>query len=1394
MNKLSLHTALIALTLGVFSASAQTMDDVKDTLRVGNFRAHDHLLQKPLGFLQYEDGPQTLQHFYWSAGGGAGITGDRSRQAFTGQFALGSWITPVYGWRLHGGINTAAVPGSSRALAITAGADMVINLSNLNYDRGYNPYRKFELLYTFGLGAQNYTAGSIGSNEDVLRYGVNTSLQARYFVDRPLYVFVEPQFSMMYGQSANGVDKKMVRKRFSPTTAINVGFGYQLLYGKEGSNWRNDPFERKGVSHMFFGAGGGFNARVSGLENKFRLTTMAFVGKMFSPISGLRLNMMFNQVRTYKNPVFNVYQNRYTWTTGLDYVYALNSAFGPYDNNNKIDLRLLVGPTMTFASAIGSRIDNPDNIKVYPGAEVGLSVAMRVCPNWYFYVEPMMKFFSSDYSVDVMRYANNAPTININAGLQYNVGNFEFDYEKAAEEFAAINKWQIYIAGGPAWRHFSRNEGTGGSAVLGLQRKLSPVSALRLSFDGTRLPNDYIQVGSKLSYLFDMTTPVVGYDPNRLFTFSAVMGLDAGNNFHNSQTSFYMGAHAGFQTNFQLSKTFGLFFEPQLLVSRIGIENPNRLAPGYRVLAGLSYTMTGNQKATELERLESGNDSGSTIEYPWVFALGGGINSRLSNSLEWRPMGSLSATYNFSRYAGARLGVQYLSTHDAREYPSDALVKQYLSTTNLDFLFNLNSLFVGYSPKSLIQPSVVLGGVAAFSSVPHQSRTFAYPGIEAGLNLGIRLSDHWGLYVEPLAQFFTNSFNHEVAARSANLPNLTLTGGVAYSMATPKRKITGIEELEREALSKGKEVSRSPWFFSLGGGLNTRLQSGGDEVRPMAGIATGWYLGNYSAIRLGAQYQQSRDHGRAQQGSQHNLYTLNLDYLFDAKKLILGSDRYNRYSGNIVLGGILAKSDQAASYPGFEAGLNLGYHLSKHFTIFAEPMMQFYTQQMNREVMLRTENNALFTLNAGLAYSIAPRNIKDKDRTLEELEHRNQRKAGNGNEAEGSSLDWFASIGGGINTRMQVNPSFGIRPMASIAAGCSFAKYSAVRFGLQALSTRSYLQWPEMVSNRQDLYTANLDYLFNVKKLLMGEDRLPALNANVVAGGLLASSTQPNTSTYPAVECGLNVGYNISKQISVFAEPMVQFYTTEMNNRVARFHDNVPFMTVSAGVTYTPNVHKGSKVTSIEQLEHRNRQKSASEQAAKPNNQQKVIDHYTSASSVGAKDFDWNPQWFASIGGGINTRMQINPTFGVHPVRPMASIALGCSFANYSTVRMSLQYQKTRNYLQWPEMISRPQSLFTANLDYLFNLKNLLVGKDRLSALNVNAVAGGVLAKSTQPNTVLYPGLECGANVSYDISKKVSVYAEPMFQFYSTDMNNKVARFQDNVTFMTVSAGLSYKF
>ncbi len=1395
MNKLSLHTALIALALGTFSASAQTMDDVKDTLRVGNFRAHDHLLQKPLGFLQYEDGPQTLQHFFWSLGGGAGITGTRSRQAFTGQFTLGSWITPVYGWRLHGGINSAAVPNRSRALAFTAGADMLINLSHLNYDRGYNPYRKFELIYTLGLGAQNYPASSLGTREDNLRYGVNTSLQARYFINRPLYVFVEPQFSMMYGQSANGLDKKMVRPVFSPTANVNVGFGYQLLYGKESINWRNDPFERHGDSHMFFGAGGGLNARLSNRENQPRLTTMAFVGKMLSPISGLRLNMTMNQVRTYENPVFHVYQNRYTWTTGLDYIYALNSAFGPYDDNSRINLNLLVGPTMTFASAIGSRIDNPDNVKVYPGAEVGVNLSMRILPNWYFYVEPMVQFFTNDYSVDVMRFSNNAPSLMVNTGLQYNVGNFAFDYNKAYAEYSDENNWQIYLAGGPSWRHFYRTQGYGTSGLLGLQRRLSPVSAVRLAFDGTVLPQNRIQMGGQLSYLFDMTTSAFGYDPNRLFTFSAVMGLNAGNSVYNNQTSFHMGAHAGFQTNFQLTKTLGAFVEPQLLISRVGIEYANRLDPGYRILAGLHYTMQRNQGSASLEQ---GSKEADKIEYPWTLALGGGINSRLSSTMDWRQMGSLSAAYTFNKYAGLRLGLQYMQTHDARQYPSGLFLKQYLISPNIDFLLNLNTLLVGYNPETILQPKLVVGGLAAFTTATHKSHSLAYPGIEAGLNLGVRLSDQWGLYVEPMAQFFGNTFTREVYARTANQPNLTISGGVTYSMATPKRVPTSIDELEHKALNKDKKVSTNPLFISAGGGFNTRMQSNpAFGIRQMASIAAGCYLGNYSAIRLGMQYHKTRDYLRWPEMTQHQqeLYTANLDYLLNAKKLFCDEDVLPNIEANVVLGGVLTKSTQTGTgiYPGLECGLNLGYDITKHISLYAEPMFQFYTTKMNNEVARFQDNVPFMSLSAGVAYKFAP-SIKPaakKVTPIEQLEQRNQQKATERHSASaatpylGVKPEWFASLGGGINTRLQYHPAYGIRHMLSTAVGCAMTDYSTLRLGLQYQKTRKYLEWPEMVIHRQGLFSLNLDYLFNVKNLIAGSDVLKSFDANVVAGGLLAMSTQNEAKFYPGLECGLNLGYNFTKQFSIYAEPMFQFYTTKMNNEVARYQSNIPFMTLSAGIAYKfADSHKAA-ARKLEQLEQHNQQKASEQHSALTSALSNIDLGYS---------FDWKPEWFASVGGGINTRMQYNPTFGVNPVRPMASIALGCSMTNYSALRLSFQYQKTRNYLEWPEMISHRQGLFTLNLDYLCNVKNLILGQNRLKGFNANLIAGGILASSTQNETELYPGWECGFNLGYDINKRLSVYAEPMFQFYSTEMNNKVARFQDNVTFMTVSAGVSYKF
>lgn len=570
MNKLLITTILGAAFLGAPAAGARDYVEIRDTVQHG-FNAMDYLLQKPAPARTFAE-PESASRFFVSGSAGMSqvyIVSPRRNFGFRGNISLGGWFTPVHGWRigLGAGSHGRLAHGQAHTFFVGGFAEYQMNFSALL--RGDNPARKFDLIG--GLGIEYQRVGRSGGYRGD-EYGFRASLQARWNVTPSLYLYAEPAIAGLHGRTLNRNDWR----RYKVDMSLSVGIGYRLLRGAERLRG-SEEFISLGEDHLFFGLGGGLTGGIRGpLRSELGdfWSGQLYVGKMFTPAIGLRLNGQAGNIGHAPSG-----RRRYNASAGLNLVWDLSSTFGGYRPDEVFNFSINIGPSLAFASNAGN--------KLYLGLEGGLGALFRVSHNWGIYIEPRMQVYKRSYISTINRGAF-SPQLSLFAGVRYTIGDYSRRFPADADAFGYASRSFIDYSAG--WADmFTGNFGQGAALSVAYGLQSSPVSSWRFGLEGqffSKKPQTYT-VLADVDYIFSFSASSAGYNPDRLFDMSGVIGLGVGIQNRSSKTKAYFQAKAGLKGSFRLSDRLSLFIEPDLIVRNAGSVKKGWRPEG-RVLVGLT--------------------------------------------------------------------------------------------------------------------------------------------------------------------------------------------------------------------------------------------------------------------------------------------------------------------------------------------------------------------------------------------------------------------------------------------------------------------------------------------------------------------------------------------------------------------------------------------------------------------------------------------------------------------------------------------------------------------------------------------------------------------------------------------------------------------------------------
>ena len=329
----------------------------------------------------------------------------------------------------------------------------------------------------------------------------------------------------------------------------------------------------------------------------------------------------------------------------------------------------------------------PPEANYIPAPEASLTASFRLSPNWSLFIEPQVQVFSGKFSTD-MGYGSRQAIGSLTAGVHYTFGNFYHDYPKALEEFLKDRNWFLTLGFSPVKR-FRGDYGNGMAGSVGFGRRFTPLSSWRITAEGEIFRRQPIYVSATVAadYLFSISTAMAGYDSERLFDLSGVMGVFGGVVDYVDPAKAVYGGKIGLNGSFRLNDALSLFVEPQLLgVCPRGLGNPG-WTPELRVMLGLNYRLgTFKGPRGSIADAVFGGDDRNFV------SLAGGPT--VNSSDNDRASGALQASVGrwFSLVSGLRFNLGY----DFLMSPHRDNVN--LTTANIDYLLNVTSL-IDRNPK-----------------------------------------------------------------------------------------------------------------------------------------------------------------------------------------------------------------------------------------------------------------------------------------------------------------------------------------------------------------------------------------------------------------------------------------------------------------------------------------------------------------------------------------------------------------------------------------------------------------------------------------------------------------------------------------------------------------------
>lgn len=699
----------------------------------------------------------------------------------------------------------------------------------------------------------------------------------------------------------------------------------------------------------------------------------------------------------------------------------------------------------------------------------------------------------------------------------------------------------ISIDAGPDFMRSNTNLTGASSSAIGYRAGISigdwitPVHGWRLGINAGRHHgvNDTkpFFAGVSLDYMMNLSALLRRDNPMRHFELIGIMGIE-GEALHRENHSLWgaVGARIGLQPRVYVTPSTYIYVEPRIGVYSDALDDVktwHKYDWNASVMIGLGYRMAGGTGLTVDNSLFVSRHFRDNV----FLGMSGGV-SILGNSFSdmrsrTGAIGSLSIGKWLSAPAGIRLSLGGVELRQPRED------RRYAAIADLDYLWNLNSAFVGYNPDSKIETNIVLGATALYRS--GEGKNF-YAGLHAGLQGIWKVSPSVGLYLEPNVRVYDKKIA-QTTSRAALMPGVNI--GLVYRFNNTERYDT-----YKSSFDYGEFLNSRRYFFDLLGGVLMRSRTWHPNVTVALGFGK-WFTPE-SGWRINGEIESVREN------SNYRSVSISADYLLSLSTLAGGFDSRSGFGLDAFLG----LTGGAANYNhghnsliwGPRAGLRGHIRVSDAVDIILEPQVQVlsiphYTHRYTPEARIL----------AGVSYKL--------NRTKSERS-KADRPLGSGTSS--NNFNPYINISGGPMLYSE-SISHPLLRKVSWGFGASMGGWFTGASGIQLGYSHDCL--PFSIRNNQGVNTISLDYMLNLTNVFTGENGRRFEIIPMAGVGYAWGSCKESKSSW-AVEGGIRASYRLNRHLDLTLTPMVTIWQPRLNGNRPNTHHFMGVGRLPLGVSY----------------------------------------------------------------------------------------------------------------------------------------------------------------------------------------------------------------------------------
>lgn len=766
------------------------------------------------------------------------------------------------------------------------------------------------------------------------------------------------------------------------------------------------------------------------------------------------------------------------------------------------------------------RTNREQDGKTSYGAHIGIQVNAKLGHYWSLFIEPRFNIYQQQV-VEYKTWRKYTPAGSILLGTSYQVGEHLRQQAPIVSPYKTFDDGLFVSAGGGIGGMFHNGfsemkhyKSAGAEWAVG--KWFSPISGARLSLQTESFTRNGEErkmknVGLQFDYLLNLTNSLGSYDPNRLFDMNLILGGDLAHTSSGYGLHWVGGGGLGLQGIVYLThkKVSGFYLEPRIDIYGNGYVQGATTGDHFdaRTKVMLGFMLLRAPSPIKIRKVN--RDYNVTWKNRWYLETGMGANTLIASISPTNPSKYLGPTYSIAggKWFNAISG--FRSQFDASWMQYDGVHTKEIEW-KVDYAFNFSNAFVGYDPYRKVE----FIGMAGIGGALRSGSPSPWFGVNGGLQALWHVNSMTALFLQPQFTIFNEDFMPDYV-RIFKFDALgSVLAGVHFDM-NGYNKIQSTETFQN---------ATSHDYISGSAGLTLKphqLNSGADYGSSFR-IGYGQYYAPFYSIR----YSLSGSEWNEDMRKLLN-FGVGADFMLDVTTMAYNYDPNRIVNVRAFFGVDLnLQHRHGRSYftPFVNLGGQLGVKVSDALEVYVEPSINRGLWNNNWSQM--RANRLVAMAQAGIKYNIPKRLSSSKAAAVSMAEN------------QYASL----SVGPVVTTENATNYSpLGRKPGFAVQATYEYwiNALSGLRAGLNAEFIKPIPTAGNEKGTKSEIMP-HIDYLCNFNTLSNGGNlstKPLQWIGSLGVGYIFAHQKNMENAKAPALTGGLQAKYEVTDQITVFAEP-----------------------------------------------------------------------------------------------------------------------------------------------------------------------------------------------------------------------------------------------------------------